>query len=177
MKSSLSFLWCAWRYFHLFDVWIRRSAHFGKCPAREGPADLPALSNSSPSFNAAKNSSSRSFLWCAWRDLNPHGLPLEPKSSASASSATGAGEFDFTIITTQRLRVNFTGAGFSLSFRNNLPDSAAANSSIPEHIRSSFFSVCPSVRRSPRLQPQPGPPDCQQAGISNPARTHILWMR
>ena len=18
-------------------------------------------------------------LWCAWRDLNPHGLPLEPK--------------------------------------------------------------------------------------------------
>ena len=30
------------------------------------------------------------FYWCAWRDLNPHGLPLEPKSSVSANSTTGA---------------------------------------------------------------------------------------
>ena len=30
------------------------------------------------------------FYWCATRDLNPHGLPLEPKSSASANSATPA---------------------------------------------------------------------------------------
>jgi hypothetical protein len=32
----------------------------------------------------------RLFRWCAWRDLNPHGLPLEPKSSVSANSTTGA---------------------------------------------------------------------------------------
>ena len=32
-----------------------------------------------------------SFLvWCAMRDLNPHGRPLEPKSSASANSANRA---------------------------------------------------------------------------------------
>ena len=30
------------------------------------------------------------FVWCAMRDLNPHGLPLEPKSSASANSANRA---------------------------------------------------------------------------------------
>ncbi len=30
------------------------------------------------------------FVWCARRDLNPHGFPLEPKSSASANSATRA---------------------------------------------------------------------------------------
>ena len=29
-------------------------------------------------------------LWCAMRDLNPHGLPLDPKSSASANSANRA---------------------------------------------------------------------------------------
>ena len=29
-------------------------------------------------------------LWCGREDLNPHGLPLDPKSSASASSATPA---------------------------------------------------------------------------------------
>ena len=28
--------------------------------------------------------------WCARRDLNPHGRPLDPKSSASANSATRA---------------------------------------------------------------------------------------
>ena len=31
------------------------------------------------------------FMWCALRDLNPHGLPLEPKSSVSANSTKGAG--------------------------------------------------------------------------------------
>ena len=30
------------------------------------------------------------FLWCAMRDLNPHGRPLDPKSSASANSANRA---------------------------------------------------------------------------------------
>ena len=30
------------------------------------------------------------FRWCAMRDLNPHGRPLEPKSSASANSANRA---------------------------------------------------------------------------------------
>ncbi len=29
-------------------------------------------------------------IWCGWRDLNPHGRPLDPKSSASANSATPA---------------------------------------------------------------------------------------
>ena len=29
-------------------------------------------------------------FWCGREDLNPHGLPLDPKSSASASSATSA---------------------------------------------------------------------------------------
>ena len=28
--------------------------------------------------------------WCAWRDLNPHGFPPDPKSGASANSATRA---------------------------------------------------------------------------------------
>ena len=28
--------------------------------------------------------------WCAMRDLNPHGRPLDPKSSASANSANRA---------------------------------------------------------------------------------------
>ena len=28
--------------------------------------------------------------WCAQRDLNPHGRPLDPKSSASANSAMRA---------------------------------------------------------------------------------------
>lgn len=31
----------------------------------------------------------RSF-WCALRDLNPHALALEPKSSVSANSTKGA---------------------------------------------------------------------------------------
>ena len=31
-----------------------------------------------------------SHYWCATRDLNPYGLPLEPKSSASANSASRA---------------------------------------------------------------------------------------
>ncbi len=31
-----------------------------------------------------------SLLWCAMRDLNPHGHPLDPKSSASANSANRA---------------------------------------------------------------------------------------
>ena len=30
------------------------------------------------------------FVWCGWRDLNPHGCPLDPKSSASANFATSA---------------------------------------------------------------------------------------
>ena len=30
------------------------------------------------------------FIWCAMRDLNPHGRPLDPKSSASANSANRA---------------------------------------------------------------------------------------
>ena len=30
------------------------------------------------------------LIWCAWRDSNPHGRPPEPKSGASASSATSA---------------------------------------------------------------------------------------
>ncbi len=30
------------------------------------------------------------FSWCAMRDLNPHGRPLDPKSSASANSANRA---------------------------------------------------------------------------------------
>ena len=30
------------------------------------------------------------FVWCAMRDLNPHGRPLDPKSSASANSANRA---------------------------------------------------------------------------------------
>ncbi len=30
------------------------------------------------------------FIWCAWRDLNPHGFPPDPKSGASANSATRA---------------------------------------------------------------------------------------
>ena len=30
------------------------------------------------------------LLWCAQRDLNPHGRPLDPKSSASANSAMRA---------------------------------------------------------------------------------------
>ena len=29
-------------------------------------------------------------VWCAMRDLNPHGRPLDPKSSASANSANRA---------------------------------------------------------------------------------------
>ena len=29
-------------------------------------------------------------IWCGWRDLNPHAEALDPKSSASASSATPA---------------------------------------------------------------------------------------
>ena len=29
-------------------------------------------------------------FWCARRDLNPHALALEPKSSVSANSTTGA---------------------------------------------------------------------------------------
>lgn len=29
-------------------------------------------------------------FWCAMRDLNPHGRPLDPKSSASANSANRA---------------------------------------------------------------------------------------
>ncbi len=31
-----------------------------------------------------------SLFWCAQRDLNPHGRPLDPKSSASANSAMSA---------------------------------------------------------------------------------------
>ena len=31
-----------------------------------------------------------SFFWCAWRDLNPHAPALDPKSSVSANSTTGA---------------------------------------------------------------------------------------
>ena len=38
------------------------------------------LSDSSGALNA----------WCAMRDLNPHGRPLDPKSSASANSANRA---------------------------------------------------------------------------------------
>ena len=30
------------------------------------------------------------LMWCARQDLNLHGLPLEPKSSVSANSTTGA---------------------------------------------------------------------------------------
>jgi hypothetical protein len=29
-------------------------------------------------------------IWCGWRDLNPHAEALDPKSSASANSATPA---------------------------------------------------------------------------------------
>ena len=32
----------------------------------------------------------RLIMWCAQRDLNPHGRPLDPKSSASANSAMRA---------------------------------------------------------------------------------------
>ena len=32
----------------------------------------------------------RSFCWCGKEDLNPHSEELDPKSSASASSATPA---------------------------------------------------------------------------------------
>lgn len=35
------------------------------------------------------------LLWCAWRDLNPHALALEPKSSVSANSTTGAYVINF----------------------------------------------------------------------------------
>ena len=36
------------------------------------------------------------LLWCAIRDLNPYGLPLEPKSSASASSANRAWQREYS---------------------------------------------------------------------------------
>ncbi len=32
------------------------------------------------------------YSWCERGDSNPHGYPLDPKSSASASSATLAGK-------------------------------------------------------------------------------------
>ena len=57
-----------------------------------------ALSGSSP-FDSMHTRKKREypsvfpFLWCAMRDLNPHGRPLDPKSSASANSANRA---DFT---------------------------------------------------------------------------------
>jgi hypothetical protein len=37
--------------------------------------------------------------WCGQRDLNPHGFPLDPKSSASANSAMSAKRY-FAIIAT-----------------------------------------------------------------------------
>lgn len=46
-----------------------------------------------PVLSAIKNTLSGTFCWCAWRDLNPHGRPLDPKSSVSANSTTGAYEF------------------------------------------------------------------------------------
>ena len=44
-----------------------------------------------------------SFSWCAMRDLNPHGRPLDPKSSASANSANRA--YIFGDSTENRTRV------------------------------------------------------------------------
>ena len=52
---------------------------------------LPPTSPFDKSLYQTKNSNQAkpdlSFCWCEQRDLNPHGLPLDPKSSASANSA------------------------------------------------------------------------------------------
>ena len=63
-------------------------------------AYLPIRPVQVPSYT--KNGSGKTFRsfpnhWCEQRDLNPHGLPLDPKSSASANSATSAYETMYSI--------------------------------------------------------------------------------
>ena len=47
------------------------------------------------------------LFWCGQRDLNPHGLPLDPKSSASASSAMSAFKLIFFIIENIKTRLKY----------------------------------------------------------------------
>ena len=55
--------------------------------AEEVGANVVSVGFKSPSKKEKKTL--RSF-WCALRDLNPHALALEPKSSVSANSTKGA---------------------------------------------------------------------------------------
>ncbi|MDF2655679.1 MAG: hypothetical protein K0R19_2153 [Bacillota bacterium] len=94
------FKWCAMRDLH---------SCMQACSCRPAPAvqawtisgktiadgylPLDALSGSSPSLGFAIKKALLLlclFKWCAMRDLNPHGRPLDPKSSASANSANRA---------------------------------------------------------------------------------------
>ena len=47
-------------------------------------------------------------MWCEQRDLNPHGLPLDPKSSASANSAMLAfSNKVYSITYSKKIKANF----------------------------------------------------------------------
>ena len=66
------------------------------------------------------------FVWCGRRDLNPHGLPQEPETCASANFATSA----FSPLRRER-RYGFQSSAFHSVFLTETPSEPSRTKTFP----------------------------------------------
>ena len=92
--------------------------------SRKRPLQVPSYSFFLP--NKKTEQKLRFFVWCGRRDLNPHGLPQEPETCASANFATSA----FSPLRRER-RYGFQSSAFHSVFLTETPSEPSRTKTFP----------------------------------------------